>query len=139
MFKECLIPRHALGTNIVLIETMCIDLDPNPYLKGQGHTRSNNLYSPIFPFLTNGSVQFWSSSTYQSGWEIKQNVYKKTMAGDIAILWTALFYFETIGQLQNPLHYKAWPLCQTTESSQPFWLCHSFYYSRDISPVNTLG
>jgi len=107
--------------------------------RSRSHTRSNNLYSPIFPFLTNGSVQFWSSSTYQSGWEIKQNVYKKTMAGDIAILWTALFYFETIGQLQNPLHYKTWPLCQTTESSQPFWLCHSFYYSRDISPVNTLG
>jgi len=28
-----------LGTNVVLIETMCNDLDPDEYLKGQGHTR----------------------------------------------------------------------------------------------------
>ena len=27
------------------------------------------LVFPIFPFLTSGSVQFWSGSTYQSGWE----------------------------------------------------------------------
>ena len=29
----------------------------------------NHLVFPIFPFLTNGSVQFWSGSTYLSGWE----------------------------------------------------------------------
>ena len=28
-----------LGTNVVLIEAMCNDLDPDEYLKGQGHTR----------------------------------------------------------------------------------------------------
>jgi len=27
------------------------------------------LVFPIFPFLTRDSEQFWSSSTYQSGWE----------------------------------------------------------------------
>ena len=27
------------GTNVVLIETMCSDLDPDPYIKGQCHTR----------------------------------------------------------------------------------------------------
>jgi len=27
-----------LGTNVVLIETMCSDLDPDPHIKGQGHT-----------------------------------------------------------------------------------------------------
>ena len=26
-------------TNVVLIETMCSDLDPGPYLKGHGHMR----------------------------------------------------------------------------------------------------
>jgi len=41
------------------------------------------LVFPIFPFLTSGSVQFWSGSTYQSG-------SKKTTVGDIAVLWTAL-------------------------------------------------
>jgi len=28
-----------LSTNVVLIETMCSDLDLDPYLNGQGHTR----------------------------------------------------------------------------------------------------
>ena len=27
------------GTNVVLIVTMCSDLDSDPYLKGQGHTK----------------------------------------------------------------------------------------------------
>jgi len=49
-----------LGTNVVLTATMCSDLDPDPYLKIQGHMRQNTKCS------------------------------KKTMAGDIAFLWTAL-------------------------------------------------
>jgi len=27
----------GLPSNLVLIETMCSDIDPDPYLKGQGH------------------------------------------------------------------------------------------------------
>jgi len=30
---------HLTGTNVVIIETMCSDLNSDPYLKGQGHTR----------------------------------------------------------------------------------------------------
>ena len=50
------------------------------------------LVFPIFPFLTSGSVQFWSGSTYQSV-ERKTKCSKKT-AWDIAVLWTALFIFD---------------------------------------------
>ena len=35
----------------------------------------------IFQFLTSGSVQFWSGSTYQSGWEKNKNVLKKQQWG----------------------------------------------------------
>ena len=31
--------HYNIGRNVVLIETMCSDPDPSPYLKGQGHMR----------------------------------------------------------------------------------------------------
>ena len=33
-----LMDYHITRTYVVLIETMCSDLDPGPYLEGQGHT-----------------------------------------------------------------------------------------------------
>jgi len=34
-----LVRKHVFINLLVLIETMCSDLDTGPYLKGQGHTR----------------------------------------------------------------------------------------------------
>ena len=51
---------------------------------------------PIFSFLTSGKEQFWSGSTHQSGWE-KNKMSKKTTAGDIAVLWTALLNLKRSG------------------------------------------
>ena len=79
-----LMDYHLTWYKWYLIETMCSDLDPDPYLKGQGHTtylkvRVHMLVSiypkvfrlpikpfvfPIFPFLTSGSVQFWYNFKY---------------------------------------------------------------------------
>jgi len=46
MFVSALLLTYALMDyhlnlvpNVVLIETMCSDCDPNPYIKGEGHKR----------------------------------------------------------------------------------------------------
>ena len=38
MLEEIKYLSILLGTNVVLIQTMCSDLDPDPHIKGQGHT-----------------------------------------------------------------------------------------------------
>jgi len=65
---------------------MCSDLDPDPYLKGQGYTRSNNLY---FQFSHSWPVVVYNFGQVQRTSQVL-NVYRKTTAGDIANLWIAL-------------------------------------------------
>jgi len=74
---------------------MCSDLDPDPYFKGQGHTRSNNMY---FLFSHSLPVVVYNFGQVQrtSQVERKTKCLQKNNGGGIAVLWTALFSLNVV-------------------------------------------
>ena len=72
--------------------------------------QSNNLYFLFSHSWPSGSVQFWSGSTYQSGWE-KNKMFSKDNCGDIAFLWTALFIYMLYPLFSEPRD-RGWRLAE---------------------------